>query len=745
MISRLWRGRRGLRLAGLAVTALLMLWQIHAIRQPGHDGPLNRMDAVLYDWRFQALPPQREAILPIVIVDLDEATQQREGGWPWDRAKVARLIQALRARRAALIGFDVVFAESGSNPVRELLQADALSAELKAELADHVVAFEGDAVLARTLDPYVVLGFFMHADGTDAGQMPAPFMVLPPEVLAATTIRALPNYTASLPKLVETGAGSGFVVTIPDPDGIVRRVPMVLRQGENVYPSLSLEIARLALGAPWYRLEQAGRGDQQVVTGIRIGRSVRVPVDEQGAVLVPYRGRAGSFTTISATGVLRGDAPAESLAALRDSIVLVGTSALGLADLRTVPLQTGYPGVEAHANVLDTILQAAMGQDTFYVQPDWTPGAVLALMLVLGLLLALGLPGRSPRLMMAYAAACLIALIAVNGWAWDRQHFALPLAASVLLVLTLALLNIIVGYTTTNRQKRAIQSLFGEYVPAAYVERMVAQPDSVNLSGEQRPMTVLFADIRNFTALSEPLSAGELKDLLNRYLSSITEVIFQHQGTIDKYVGDMVMAFWNAPLDDENHAVHGVRTALAMQVRMARLREEFGAEGLPVFRTGVGLNTGSMNVGDMGSSYRRAYTVLGDAVNLGSRLESLTAYYGVPILVSDSTREQAPDFVYRTVDRIRVKGRRDVVEASEPVCEVGQAGPELLDRLARFEQALEDYRARRWTQARAAFTALRAEDPDYDTLYAVYLGRMAGIDPADLGPDWDAVHDHLQK
>lgn len=745
MMARIWQSKRGLQAAGLLLMALLMLWQAAAFRELDNGGPLGRLDAVLYDWRFQLLPPQRDADLPIVIVDLDEATQQREGRWPWDRAKVAHLIQALRAQGTALIGFDVVFSEPGPNPVRQLLQADALPAELGAALAGHAAAFDGDAILAQTLDPYVLLGFFMHADGGDAGQLPAPFMVLPPEAQAATTIRALPDYTASLPQLTEAGASGGFVVAVPDPDGIVRRVPMVLRHGADVYPALSLEMARLALGAPWLKLEQADRGGQQVVTGIHIGRGVRVPVDERGDLLVPYRGRAGSFLTIPATGVLRGDAPAESLAALRDAFVLVGTSALGLADLRTTPLQTGYPGVETHANVLDAVLQASLGEEALYVQPDWTPGAVLALMLALGLLLALGLPGRSPRLMMGCAAACLLVLVAANGWAWDRLLLALPLAAPVLLVVLLALLNIISGYISTNRQRRAIQSLFGEYVPAAYVERMVASPDSVTPSGEQRPMTVLFADIRNFTALSEPLSAGALKDLLNRYLSAVTEVIFQHQGTIDKYVGDMVMAFWNAPLDDEDHAAHAVQTALDMQACMARVRLEFEAAGLPVFRIGVGLNTGSMNVGDMGSRYRRAYTVLGDAVNLGSRLESLTAYYGVPILVSDSTRAQAPGFVYRTVDRIRVKGRRDVVEASEPLCEVGHAGPALQDRLARFEQAIEDYRARRWAQAQSALTRLCAEDPESGALYAVYLGRMADIDPASLPADWDAVHDHLQK
>lgn len=740
-----WGGRRGLVAAGLLVMAALLLWQASAIRQGGLGGPLERLDAMLYDWRFQLLPPQREALLPIVIVDLDEATQQREGRWPWDRAKVAQLVDAMRAQGAVLIGFDVVFSEPGPNPARQLMQSDAVPEALREVLADSVQAHDGDTRLAETLDPYVLLGYFLHADGGRAGMLPPPFLIMAPEAAAATTIQALPDYTSNLPGLVESGASSGFIVAIPDADGIVRRMPMVLRHEEGIYTALSLEMARLALNAPWIRLDMATRGAQQVVTGVRVGKRLRVPLDEAGNLLVPYRGKAGAFTTISATGVLQGDAPAERLAALDGAMVLVGTSALGLSDLRTTPLQTGYPGVEAHANVVDAMLQAAGGLDTFYVRPDWAPGATLALMLVLGLLLALGLPGRPPRMMMGAAFACLVLVVGGNGLAWHLWHVALPLIGPVLLVASLALLNIVGGYLVTNRQKRAIQSLFGEYVPAAYVARMVAQPDSVLLSGEQRDMTVLFSDIRHFTAMSEHLSASELKDLLNRYLSAVTEVIFQHGGTIDKYVGDMVMAFWNAPLDDAQHASRAVAAALAMQARMVQLREEFVADGLPTFAVGIGLNTGSMNVGDMGSRYRRAYTVLGDAVNLGSRLESLTAYYGVPVLVSECTRDEASDFIYRRVDRIRVKGRRNAVEVSEPVCSSGRADTALLDRLARFEQALDDYQGRRWPQARTALQALREEDPAYGTLVEVYLGRMTDEELAGLPDDWDGVYTHHSK
>lgn len=482
---------------------------------------------------------------------------------------------ALRGHGAAIIGFDVVFSEPGLNPATQILQAGNLPDAARRALEKDEAAFDGDAVLAEVLDPFVVLGFFLHADGASTGSLPPPMMLLDEQTRMRSTLRALPDYTGSLPQLVESGASSGFVVAIPDVDGGVRRMPMVLRHEEGVYTSLSLEMARLALNAPWLRLLTAEQGERQVITGVQVGRHLRLPLDESGNMLVPYRGTGGSYPTISATKVMQGDAPPHQLAALQNALVLVGTSALGLSDLRTTPLETGFPGVEAHANLLDAMLQAAMGEKTFYYQPDWAPGGALVVSLGVGLLLALLLPGRSPRLMLAIAAGCLLLVAAGNAALWHYWHLSLPVAAPLLIVVALALLNIIAGYLSANRQRRAIQGLFSEYVPAAYVERMVSEPNAVNLSGEQRNMTVLFSDVRNFTAISEHLSAGELKDLLNRYLSAVTEIIFHHHGTIDKYVGDLVMAFWNAPLDDEQHAAHGVAAALAMQARMQELRREF--------------------------------------------------------------------------------------------------------------------------------------------------------------------------
>ncbi|HLS50682.1 MAG TPA: adenylate/guanylate cyclase domain-containing protein, partial [Burkholderiaceae bacterium] len=443
--------------------------------------------------------------------------------------------------------------------------------------------------------------------------------------------------------------------------------------------------------------------------------------------------------------VLRGDASEEELAKLKGALVLVGTSALGLADLRTIPLQTGYPGVEAHANVLDTILQGALGFDVFYYQPDWEPGATLLLLIVSGAFLAFYLPRRTPPTMIVVSLAWLLLVLGSNAAVWWHWHLALPLALPVITVVALALLNIIAGFLITNRQKHAIQNLFGEYVPPAYVERMVANPTVLSLEGEQREMTVLFADVRNFTALSESLSATELKDVLNRYLSAITQVIFEHQGTIDKYVGDLVMAFWNAPLDDPEHAKHAVEAALAMQKRMVALRDEFAAEGLPEFHIGIGLNTGTMNVGDMGSRYRRAYTVLGDSVNLASRLESLCPFYGVPILVSEQTRQANPEFLYLPIDLVRVKGRREAVELFQPLSFSGHASEFQRKQVAGVETFLRYYRSKQWQQAQEQLATLLQNDPNNNAFYAVYKARLAHILASKQTPADFPVFSHEQK
>jgi len=345
-----------------------------------------------------------------------------------------------------------------------------------------------------------------------------------------------------------------------------------------------------------------------------------------------------------------------------------------------------------------------------------------------------------------------LGVVGLNAWFWQQMHLALPLFMQLLLVLLLSSFNLAVGFFETNRNKREIQNLFGAYVPPAYVEQMIANPEAATMEGEQKHMTVLFADILGFTSLSEALTTAELKQLLNRYLTDITQIVFEHHGTIDKYVGDMVMAFWNAPLDDPNHAQNGVLTALAMQEKVNELKAEFIKDGLPPIAVGIGLNTGLMNVGDMGSSYRRAYTVLGDAVNLGSRLEGLTRYYGVEVLVSEETRALCHDILFRPLDRIQVKGKNEPVEVFEPLCRKSQASEKLQTHIACFEEALNAYQAQNFAQAKALLEKLIVEDKLLENkrqsralLYQRYLERIAEFEITPPPADWNAVFVHISK
>ncbi len=748
MWERLQAGLRSVPVwVGLAIVLVVLVLDVLSLSEDNRSAlkisrPLARLDTLIYDWRFQLLTPSRpEARTPIVIVDIDEQSLKREGRWPWGREKVAELVRAMEAQGVALIGFDVVFSEPEANPADLLLREGQFAPELREALTAQRARFDTDGRLAEVVPARTVLGYFLHADGVRVGQLPQPFLQLSPDD-TGWRVLSLPDYTGNLPLLMERARSGGFVTTLPDRDGVIRRSPLVLRHGDALYTALAVELARLHLEAPFVRLQTARcRGQQTCIESLQVGdRHVRT--DEHGAALVPYKGRRGSFTYVSATRVLRGELPAGML---QDAIVLVGTSALGLADLRTIPLETQYPGVEVHANLLDAILQSAPGTPQFHYRPDWEPGATFVLLLVSGLLLALILPRLEPGYMLVVSSGWLVVLLLGNLALWKAARFDLPLAALLLMTLLIAAFNIVFGFMRANNQKREIKAMFGQYVPPAHVDQMLADPDAVSLEGESREMTVLFSDIRNFTSLSEGLSAQDLKQLLNRYFTPITQTIFDHNGTIDKYVGDMVMAFWNAPLADPRHAHNAIVTALAMQKKVDDLRAEFTAAGYPEINIGIGINTGYMNVGDMGSEFRRAYTVLGDAVNLGSRLESVTKFYGAKILVGESTQAQAPEFLYRRIDRIIVKGKSEPITVYEPVCLLDEASASRRERVERYNEAVGYYFAQQWDAAEAILRELLAQEPGRK-LYQLYIERIDELRRhPDLTMNWSGVYEHKNK
>jgi adenylate cyclase len=329
-------------------------------------------------------------------------------------------------------------------------------------------------------------------------------------------------------------------------------------------------------------------------------------------------------------------------------------------------------------------------------------------------------------------------LTAINLYVWRQQHYVLNIAAPLMMLALLYLLNMAWGFFMETRSRRLITGLFGTYVPKELVAEMSKNPEEYSMAGESRDMTVLFSDVRDFTSISEGLTPEGLKDMMNSYLTEMTEVIQEKRGTIDKYIGDAIMSFWGAPVGDTDHAMHGVEAALAMQKRIRGLDTEFVKRGWPILNIGVGLNSGDMSVGDMGSKFRRAYTVMGDAVNLGSRLESLTKEYGVGILVSENVVKTAQGFVYREVDKVVVKGRQEGVSIFEPIGPVGQVGETTLTEIDRFHKVLEYYRKQRWDDAEQVLKNLSAASPD-TKLYRLYLKRIDHFRNNSPGPAWNGL------
>ncbi|TIC82322.1 CHASE2 domain-containing protein [Crenobacter intestini] len=693
---------------------------------------LARLEGWLHDSRLALTAPG--GVDPrVVIVDIDEASLARLGQWPWPRQTVAALVDTLAGHyRVSAIGFDAVFAEPEHRASNDWLPT--LGARFPALLPELRQLAAGDDHDRRLADSVrrapVVLGYYFDtSDGAarHGGQLPEP--VFEQALANGVAPVAAGGFGANLPQLQQAAGHAGHFNALADADGVNRRLPALLAYRGQLYDSLSLAmLRRLAGDMPLLpEFDAGGRMD-----AVSIG-DWRLPLGADGSLLIPYRGARGSFPYISAERVLaREVTPAE----LAGRIVLVGASAPGLMDLRATPLSAVYPGVEIHANVIAAALDKRL-----YRQPDNAPAEAL-LLLVLGGTLALLLPLLSP-LKAALASTLLAALlVGTNLAAWQYRQLALPLAAPLTLIVLLYLLNASWGYFSEARKRRELSGAFGSYVPPALVAKMADAPQRflAQMQGEHRVMSVLFSDVRDFTRISEGLPATELSALMNRYLSAQTAHVQAASGTVDKYIGDAIMAFWGAPLADAEHARHAVGAALAMAGGMAALNDAFAARGWPPLAIGVGINSGGMNVGNMGSDFRRAYTVMGDAVNLAARLEGLTKVYGVPILCGPDTRAACPDMIWREVDRMRVKGKREAVSAWQPLPEGSQAAAGLTE----WQAALEAYRARDFAGAQQRLQALAAAAPD-DGLYPYYLARCAHYLHHPPAADWDGVHEHSEK
>lgn len=711
----------------------LFLWTMSI---EAENSVFHRLEGLVYDARLSLTLSERskDVITEVIVVDIDEKSLSRIGRWPWSREVIVDLLQRLQESGVILTAMDVVFAEPEINVVDRMLSKE-LSSRTQNELKALAPSMDFDQQLAEQLTRQdVVLGFLFLPNSEERSGVLEPSSMPIANYPAGLPVNSFVGFTAPLKPFVDNALGTGFVTIRPDSDGVIRRVPLVVRYGSYLYPSLALEASRQYLLTNMTEVEVAETGDSTSIVALTLDE-VRIPTNRHGEVIVPYRGKTGTFRYISAADILNGQVFPE----LRNSIVLIGTSAVGLGELSTTPLEPLFPGVEIHANIIDSIVNS----HAFPYQPDWYPGAVIVVMFLSALFLTILLPTLNALLMPLVGLAFLSGLTLLNFATWKYLHLDFPLVIPALLIVAISFKEVARGYVHEQSQRLLIKQHFDKYVPPAHIERMLSRPENVNLEGEKKDMTVLFADIRSFTSISEGLSTQELKLLLNMYFTPVTQIIFNHQGTVDKFVGDMVMAFWNAPLDDADHAHHAILTAKEMLKTTRKLRRKFLSKKLPPIYIGIGVNTGEMNVGDMGSDTRRNYTVLGDSVNLGARLEGLTKFYGLDLLVGPDTKLAAPLWLYRHIDRVAVKGKTEPRDIYEPVGLLSETHQTEKDFCERHNLAMEAYLAGRFEDCEEAFKTLHQERPE-DAVYAVILQRLLELKKSPP-EDWQGVYTHTSK
>lgn len=692
------------------------------------------LENLTYDLKLRYTYKPLNPNTPIAILDIDDKSLAAEGRWPWSRKKLATLIQKLYEKNATVIAFDMIFSEKELNLAQELLKTlsnQKKNSTIDAELKSLEPLFDYDKQLADTLKKgETVLAFSFHPSKISEGAAPTPLLTLLPEQKLSLPKKL--GYLSNIPILQQAAKKTGFINASLDSDGVIRYSPLICLYENGIYPSLALQATSLYLLQNHFALiTHPYLKNEFVLEGIQLEDRV-IPTDPWGRILVPFRGPPYSFTYLSATDLLHDQIPRKKIA---NKLIFIGTSAIGMGDLFPTAIFPVFAGAEIHASIAAGILEGYLPY-----KPAWGKGLSLACALGVGLVGAFIFPFLGP---ISNTFSFLLFSLGLGSFElilWRNYNLVVSLAAPFLTLFFLYLLNILYGYFVEKRKRKEIKQMFGQYVPPSYLEVMLKTKKKFDLQGENKELTVLFTDIRGFTSLSEKLSASQIKEFLNEYLTPMTQVIFDHQGTIDKYVGDMIMAFWGDPLPDTQHASHAVSTALAMQKKLQELSKSFEQKRQLTIQAGVGINTGMMNVGDMGSQFRRAYTVLGDAVNLASRLESLTKYYHIWIIVGEATQKQAKEFIFHTLDKVQVKGKKQSVRIYEPICHKQELNETLQKKLHLHEEALKAYWSKEWESAKELFQKLIDLSPERKLFYQIFQERIQGFERSPPPPDWDGTH-----
>lgn len=733
-------GGRNLDLIGYLVGLLLLAnFVILRLADPAPVATLRNQTFDLYQ-RLTLTSPARPMV---TIVDIDEASLAELGQWPWPRTVLARLVERLTAAGAVVIGFDVIFAEPDRvSPPNIADTIETLDEETRQRLSGLP---DNDALFAQAIArSRVVLAQAGASAAAGSGSGPPPRKVSIAQ-LGGDPRPFVPSHPATvrnIPVLEEAAGGIGSIGLSPESDGITRRVPLIVNLQGRLVPTLSVEMLRLATGQKTVgvRTDEA-RVAQVLMPGLAL------PTGPDGRAWVRFWS-LGSIPYVSVSDVL---APDFDPSRVRGRLVLVGTSATGLLDVKTTPVAPFMPGVEVHASYLQSVLDQKVLN-----RPNYMIGAEVTAMAVISLVIVVLTPFLSAVATLAFGGV-LMALVGAASWYLFTEHaLLLDVTATGLAGLVIYGTLTYLKYMREERERKQVRSTFAQYLSPEVVEQLAAHPEQLRLGGETREMTVLFADIRGFTAISEHVTAEELTALINRILTPLTEAVLAHKGTVDKYIGDCIMAFWNAPLDDPEHARNGCLTGLALVDGMIALNEELRAEAReagrdppPEIRVGVGLNTGPCCVGNIGSDYRFSYSALGDTVNLASRLEGQSRYYGCPVIVGEETARQAADLAILPVDRVRVVGRAEAADIHAVLGDAERAAtPEFRDLAAAHGRMLAAYFAADWDAAAAALadarTAAEGVAP-LEPLYALFADRIADNRARGVEPGWDGVFEAVKK
>jgi adenylate cyclase len=685
----------------------------------------------------------------VVLAVIDEKSVDKEGKWVWPRSKIAELVTRLSDAGAKVISFDIVMSEpdetSATKTIEEIERnLSDLNAENKAYLAELKRVSDHDRMLAnaiRNSKAKVVLGYFFQMEQEHAGDYdevmaeqqqesirPSRYDFIRYQSGAALGVPLFEALVANanIPAVSASTGYSGFFNMFPDIDGVVRWIPAVLKYREEMYAPLSLMTLSASLGAP-PSPTVADYGFEKVQIG-----DIAIPTDELGRIMINYRGSTKTFKHVSITDILQGNVPDKEF---EDKIVMVGATAVGIYDMRVTPFSSVFPGIEIHANIVDSVLSK-----DFLFQPAWAAVFDIAVIIVAGLALGIVLPrtGIFPGILFVGALFfghiffCRYIFIS-HGWILNLVY---PLLVIILVYITITAYK----YLLESRQKRFIRSAFSTYLAPTVVKKLIESPDGLELGGEERVITAFFSDVQGFTSISEKLTPEELVELLNEFLTEMTDIILAHEGTVDKFEGDAIIAFFGAPNELENQAETAALTCVQMQKRLAELREKWRAEGRPELKMRIGLCTGPAVVGNMGSRNRMDYTMMGDTVNTAARLEGVNKIYGIYTLVCEHTFHKASNRVVgREIDAINVVGKNEPVVVYQLLGLPEDLDEKCLNTIQHYARGLRYYRQSNWDAAIEAFEAALRITPD-DGPSAAMVTRCRQYKESPPPADWNGSY-----